>query len=276
MIDIPLGPSPLLPTLIYTKLIRPVISDPIFYLLAVPAVVALGLSKGGFAGMGQIATPMLALVMPPLEAAAVLLPIMMVQDAVAIWVYRKDWSAWNLRVLLPGALIGMAVAWLVAAYISDAMVRVAIGVTTIVFVLYSWFGRRIATAPRQPSAASGVFWGSLSGFTSTLCQAGGPPFQMHVLPQRLPKMTFVGTTAVYFGIVNALKVVPFFALGQFSTAGVATSVALLPLAIVTNAFGIWLVRRTAQDTFYKLTLIMMFLISLELVRAGGLELLRHH
>jgi uncharacterized membrane protein YfcA len=250
-----------------------VISDPTFYLLATVAVTALGLSKGGFIGVGQIGTPLLALVIPPLEAAAILLPIMIVQDAVAMWVYRKDWSAWNMRVLLPGALIGIGTAWLLAAHISDAMVRIAIGIITVVFVLYTWFGRRIATDPRRPTAAGGVFWGSLSGFTSTLCQAGGPPFQMHILPQRLPKMTFVGTTAIFFGIVNALKIVPYFALGQFSSAGLTTSAALLPLAVATNAFGIWLVRRTPQETFYKITLIVMFLISLELVRAGVVEML---
>jgi uncharacterized membrane protein YfcA len=250
-----------------------VISDPFFYLLAIPAVTALGLSKGGFMGAGQVATPLLALVMPPLEAAAILLPIMAAQDAVAVWVYRKDWSRWNMCVLLPGAILGIGVAWILAAHISDAMVRIALGAIIIVFVLYTWFGRRIATEPRRPTVASGLFWGSLSGFTSTLCQAGGPPYQMHVLPQRLPKMTFVGTTAIFFGIVNVLKFIPFFALGQFSSAGVATSAALLPLAIATNAFGIWLVRRTAQETFYKITLVMMFLISLELVRAGVTEML---
>ena len=90
-----------------------VITDPLFYRSAVPAVVALGLSKGGFAGVGQIATPMLALVMPPLEAAAILLPIMMAQDAAALWVYRKDWSPRILLIVMPGALIGIGLAWAV-------------------------------------------------------------------------------------------------------------------------------------------------------------------
>jgi hypothetical protein len=121
---------------------------------------------------------------------------------------------------------------------------------------------------------SGIVWGSLSGFTSTVCQAGGPPYQMHVLPQRLPKMTFVGTTALFFAIVNALKVIPFFALGQFSAAGLATSVALFPFALITNALGIWLVRRVPPEAFYKITYLLVFLISLELIRSGTAALLR--
>jgi len=252
-----------------------VIIDPLFYALAIPAVVALGLSKGGFVGVGQIGTPLLALLMPPLEAAAILLPIMLVQDAVSVWAFRKDWNGRILAVMLPGAIVGIGAAWALAAHISDSMVRIAIGVITIIFVLYSWLGARlVAQGLRPPSTVRGVLWGTLSGFTSTLCQAGGPPFQMHVLPQNLAKMTFVGTTGVFFASINALKVVPYFALGQFSTQGLGTSLALLPLAIATNLLGLWVVRITPQALFYKITMVLMFAISLELMRSGVTGMLR--
>jgi uncharacterized protein len=246
-----------------------IISDPLFYLLAVPAVVALGMSKGGFAGVGQMATPMLALVIPPLEAAAIMLPIMIVQDAAALWVYRKDWNGRILLIVIPGAIVGIGAAWALAAHISDAAVRVFIGTTTIAFVLYNWIGAsRIAREVGSPAVASGVFWGALSGFTSTICQAGGPPYQMYVLSQRLPKMTFVGTTAIFFATMNWLKVIPYVALGQFSGKGLATSLVLLPLAIATNMLGFWAVRVTPQELFYKITMLLMFAISIELVRSG--------
>jgi uncharacterized membrane protein YfcA len=203
-------------------------------------VVALGLSKGGFAGAGQMATPLLALAMPPLEAAAILLPIMMAQDAAALWVYRKDWSGTILAITLPGALLGVGAAWALAAHISDAAVRLLIGVTTIGFVLYYWIGpKRVAREAGQPGVTAGVLSGAMSGFTSTLCQAGGPPFQMYVLAQKLAKMNFVGTTAFFFATTNAFKVVPYFALGQFSTKGMGTSLVLLPLAMATNMLGFW-------------------------------------
>lgn len=250
------------------------ITDPIFYLLAIPAVISLGLSKGGFSGVGQIATPLIALILPPLEAAAILLPIMLVQDAVAVFVFRKDWDAWNLKVLLPGAVLGIGAGWVFAAYVSSALVSILLGVTSVIFVLNSWFRSNHYVSPARPSVFSGVFWGSLSGFTSTVCQAGGPPYQMHVLPQRLPKMTFVGTTALFFAIVNAMKVIPYFALGQFSTAGLATSLALFPFALITNALGIWLVRRMPPEVFYKIAYVLIFLISFELIRSGTVALLR--
>lgn len=252
-----------------------VIADPLFYLLAVPAVIALGLSKGGFAGVGQMATPMLALAMPPLEAAAIMLPIMIVQDATAVWVYRNDWSGRILAILIPGAIVGVGAGWLLAAHISDAAVLVFTGAATIAFVLYNWIGpTRVAKDVGSSSVPAGVFWGVVSGFTSTVAQAGGPPYQMYVLPQNLPKMTFVGTTAIMFATLNWLKVGPYLALGQFSTQGFGTSLALLPLAIAANLLGFWLVRITPQEIFYKVTMILMFLISIELVRSGMSELLR--
>src|SRR6185312_4438540 len=197
-----------------------VITDPLFYALAIPAVVALGLSKGGFAGVGQMAVPLLALIMPPLEAAAIFLPIMIVQDWTAVWVDRKDWNGRILAIMIPGALIGIGGAGWLAAYISDAAVRVFIGVTTIVFVVYSFaMMMRVPRPASTGSVAAGVFWGAMSGFTSTICQAGGPPYQMYVLSQKLPKMRYVGTTAMFFAALNALKVAPYLALGQFSTKG---------------------------------------------------------
>jgi uncharacterized membrane protein YfcA len=250
-----------------------IITDPFFYLLAVPAVVALGLSKGGFAGVGQMATPLVALAMPPLEAAAIMLPIMILQDAIAVWVYRKDFNRRILMLIIPGAVVGVGLGWLLAAHISDSAVRVLTGAATIAFVVYNWMGpMRLAQEAGTASAPAGVFWGTVSGFASTVAQAGGPPYQMWVLPQKLPKMTYVGTTAIVFASLNWLKVVPYLALGQFSTKGFGTSLALVPLAIATNMLGFWLVRRISQERFYQVTLVLVFLISLELIREGVLQM----
>lgn len=252
-----------------------IITDPLFYALAIPAVIALGLSKGGFAGVGQMATPLVALVMPPLEAAAIMLPIMIVQDAQAVWVYRREYNGRILAIMIPGALVGIALAGLLASSISDAAVRIFIGVTTIAFVLYSWIGpSRLAEEAGTASVPGGVFWGAVSGFTSTICQAGGPPYQMYVMSQNLPKMIFVGTTAIMFATLNWVKVIPYAALGQFSGVGFATSLVLLPLAILTNLLGFWLVRRTPQALFYKIIMVLMMLISIELTREGVTDLWR--
>ena len=119
----------------------PLLHDPLFYLLAVPALFAIGIGKGGFAGAGMIATPLLALAVPPLQAAAILLPILLCQDALSIWIYRHNWSAWNLKVLLPGSVVGVAAAWAFAAYVPNAFVEIAVGITGVCFVLWTWFAK---------------------------------------------------------------------------------------------------------------------------------------
>jgi uncharacterized membrane protein YfcA len=245
-----------------------VLNDPLFLVMCIGAVTLLGLAKGGFAGVGMVATPLMALIVPPLQAAAIFLPILIVQDVISVWVYRRDRDAWNLKVLMPGGVVGVALAWLMAAHVSDAVVRLAVGLIGIGFVLNGWFGRVPAEA-RQPSSTSGVFWGGVSGFTSALVQAGSPPFQIFTLPQRMPKLVFVGTNAIFFAFINMLKIVPYFALNQFSAQTFEVSLWMLPLAIATNFLGIWLVRVTPTILFYRIAFVLVFLISLGLTWQAG-------
>ena len=249
-----------------------IIADPLFYLLAVPAILLLGLGKGGFAGVGMISTPLLALIMPPLQAAAILLPILLCQDVISVWAYRREWSAWNLKVLLPGSAVGVGAAWLFAAHVPNAYVELAVGVTGICFALYMFFAR-VPKEPRRPSALAGMFWGSLAGFTSTIIQVGAPPYQVHILPQRLDKLTLIGTTIIFFALVNVMKLVPYFALGQFSPRTLATSAVLLPFAIAANLLGLWLARRTPTELFYQITYVLMLVISLALIWQGAAAIL---
>lgn len=250
-----------------------IITDPLFYLCAVPGVIMLGLSKGGFSGVGMISTPLLALIMPPLEAAAILLPIILLQDVVSVWVYRRVWDPWNLKVLMPGAVIGVGAAWLLAAYVSDGVVRLVVGLIALGFVAYAFFRYMLPGETHPPRASHGVFWGTLSGFTTTLIQIGAPPYYAFVLPQRLPKMIYVGTTVMFFAAANVMKIAPYVALGQFSTAGLVTSTALFPLAIASNFLGIWLVRVTPEAIFYQITNVIVFLLGCELTRQGVTQLL---
>ena len=202
-----------------------IITDPLFYVVAIPAVMFLGLSKGGFSSVGMVATPLVAIVMGPLEAAALLLPIILIQDAVSVWVYRRTWDPWNLKVMIPGCVIGVGAAWLLAAYVSDGVIRLVVGLIALSLVSYTFFRHWLPGETARPRASHGVFWGAMSGFTTTLIQIGAPPYYAFVLPQRLPKMVYVGTTVMFFAAANVMKIVPYFALGQFSASGLATSFA---------------------------------------------------
>lgn len=250
-----------------------VIADPLFYLAALPAVIFLGLSKGGFSGIGMVSTPLLALILPPLEAAAILLPIILIQDAISVWVYRRVWDPWNLKVLIPGAVLGVGAAWMLAAYVSDAVLRLVVGLIALGFVAYTVTRAFLPGEPPRPRASHGVFWGALSGFTTTLIQIGAPPYYAFVLPQRLPKMIYVGTTVMFFAAANVMKVAPYAGLGQFSAAGLGTSLVLFPLAIVSNFLGIWLVWVTPDAMFYRITNVIVFALGCELTRQGVTQLL---
>jgi uncharacterized protein len=250
-----------------------VASDPRFIAVAVLAVTCLGLSKGGLVGFGLVATPLLALVLPPVQAVAILLPIMILQDVISVWAYRRHWDRRNLLVTVPGAAIGVGAAWLFAASLSDAHVRLAVGLIALAFALNHWFARPRLRAEATPTVLQGIFWGGISGFTGTLANAGGPPFLVHLLPQRLDKLTFVGTMAIYFAALNAIKILPFLALGQFSAENLIVSAMLAPLAIVTNLVGIWVVRKLPNDVFYAGAYVLVALVSLALIWQGSTGLL---
>jgi uncharacterized membrane protein YfcA len=249
-----------------------VFSDPVFLLTALGAVILIGLAKGGFSGLGMAATPLLALAMPPLQALAILLPILLVQDIVSVWWYRRDFDAWNLKVMIPGAVLGVCIAWALAYVVSDDVVRFAIGLIGVGFVLNVWFGQ--LPPPGRPSALSGVVWGAGAGFTSAIASAGSPPYSVHILPQRMEKMKLVGTTTLFFAAVNVMKVAPYFALGQLNLENLLISATLLPLALATNFLGFWLVLRTPAGLFYRIAYVLVFLISAALTVQGAAGLLR--
>jgi uncharacterized protein len=231
------------------------------YLVASVAVTCLGLSKGGFIGFGLIATPLLALAMPPLEAAAILLPIMLAQDVFSAWSFRSEWDYRTLSVMLPGSFFGIAFAWVLASYFNGSLVRLAVGLVGISFAVFHWVGIKAG----KRNSASGLFWGSVAGFTGTLANAGGPPFLVYALSQDLAKMTFVGTMAIFFLVLNTTKLVPFFALGQLSSQNLATSVLFLPLAIIANFVAIRLVRRIPSSTFYRVSYWLVLAVSIGLI-----------
>ena len=247
-------------------------TDPLFLFVAFFAVLLVGLAKGGFSGIGMAATPLLALAVPPLQALAILLPILIAQDVVSIWWYRRDWDGWNLKVMLPGAILGVGLAWAVGSVVPDNVVRLIIGVIGVTFVLNSWFGK--VPPPGRPSAASGVFWGAGAGFTSTIASAGMPPFSIHVLPQRMEKMRLVGTITMFFAAVNLMRVVPYFALGHLTHDNLMISLTLLPLAITANFLGFWLVLRISTELFYRISYALIFLISAAIFAQGVTGLLR--
>lgn len=253
----------------------PLLHDPHFLLAAFFAVTFLGISKGGFVGLGISSVPLLSLVVTPPQAAAILLPTLLAQDAVSVWFYHRDFSAWNLKVLIPGMMAGTLIATLVAASVPPDAVKFAVGVIALLFIATRLSARWLERHLPKPNAASGVFWGTVAGFCSTLANAGSPPFQMHMLPQRLAKMTFVGTTAIYFASSNLLKIPSYWTLGQFTVENMSAGFALIPLAVATNYLGVWLVRRVSIEAFYRIAYVLLSVLAFELIRSSAIALWWH-
>jgi uncharacterized membrane protein YfcA len=250
------------------------ITDPLFYLAAVPAVILMGLSKGGFSGLGLLSLPLMALVVSPIQSAAIMLPILIVQDIVTVWAYRHSWDRRNLAILVPSGALGILAGYLLAARVSEAAVTLAVGIISLVFALRRLVVERRGAEIKATRAdlAPGLFWGTLIGFTSMIAHAGGPPFQIYVMPQRLARDVFVGTGAVLFAVVNWLKVVPYLALGQFSHENLASSAALFPIAIASTWAGVWLVRRVTGERFYTLVYYLLIAVGLKLIHDGVVAL----
>lgn len=250
------------------------ILDPAFYAIAIPAVLLVGLAKGGFlGGLAILGVPLLALVIPPVQAAAILLPILLAMDVIGVWAYRKSFDTANLIILVPAACVGIAVGWLTAAYVSESHVRLIVGLVALAFTLDHWLGIRPRQATPGPDPLKGGLLGVIAGFISFVSHAGSPPLQMYMLPQRLAHRLYVGTTVMFFALVNVIKVPPYFLLGQFSGENLATSAVLLPLVPPGMLLGIYLVQRVPQEPFYRIAYGCLFLVALKLIWDGAGALL---
>lgn len=251
------------------------LSNPWFYAVAMPAVLLVGLSKGGFGGgIGFVGVPLMALAMPPVQAAAILLPILCLMDIAAVWTWRGVYDRRTLADMLPGSILGIGLGWLTAAIVTEEAVRLIVGTVALVFVL-RWLYTQLRHGSRRKARlnrAAAAFWGAVSGFTSFVAHVGGPPFQVYALPLRLDPKVLAGTSAIFFAITNALKLVPYFALGQFNAANLTASLALMPLAPLATMAGAWLVRRMRPEVFYPFTYATVGVVAVKLLwdSAAGL------
>ncbi|HKX88589.1 MAG TPA: sulfite exporter TauE/SafE family protein [Sphingopyxis sp.] len=246
------------------------LSDPLTLLAVVAAVILLGLAKGGLSGVGALATPLVALVLPPTIAAALLLPILIVQDVVSVWSFRKTWDGWVIAWMLPGAAAGIAAGYAYAERVDEAKLMAALGAITLAFGLYRlWVerGGRVVAASTSPGWVGSLF-GVATGFTSQIAHAGGLPFQMWVTPRRLPHLVFVGTSSILFAAINWMKVPAYIALGAFPHEVLVAAVLLMPLAIGSTLLTVRWLKRIDGARFYAIIYLLMVLLGAKLVWDG--------
>lgn len=230
------------------------ITDFWFYAAAIPAVLLAGISKAGLgAGLGILSTPLIALTVSPAQAAAVMLPILCLMDLLGLYAFRGQADLRLLRWLLPGALVGIVAGALVFEMLDARWVKGILGVECLLFATHRIVTQMRGAAPAAAEArvASGVFWGGVSGFTSTIAHAGGPPLMQFLLPLRLDKRRFVGTTVFFFTAVNYVKLIPYATIGLLDFTNLATSAALVPVVPLGYWLGLRLLNVVPERAFYR-------------------------
>ena len=239
-----------------------------FWVAALVGVTILGLAKGGFAGLGVLGVPIMALGMNPVMAAAILLPILLVQDVFSVKAFGAHRDDLVLKRMVPGACLGIIAGWALARFVPVSAVETAVGVIAIGFGIQRIRAEHRGVPARLGGAAEGVAMGAAAGFTSQIAHAGGPPFQMHVLPRKLPRDVFIGTSSVFFAAINWLKVPAYWALGAFTPANLWLAAALMPAALLSTWAGTVLVRRIDGPRFYAMMHALMILVGSKLVWDG--------
>ena len=246
-------------------MITALLSDPWFLAAATAAAFFVGMGKGGLPVIASLGVPLMALFMSPVVAAALLLPTYVFSDAVGLILYRRHFSRRNLAILVPAMLAGVTVGWATAALIDDRQVNLFVGGLGVAFCINSWRGRRVPRDSKPADVPRGVLWGLISGFASFVSHSGGPPYQIYVLPQRMDKVVFAGTSTILFAIVNFSKILPYWSLGTLNGSNFKNGLMLVPVAIVGTLAGARLVRIIPQETFFIIVNVALFLISLSLI-----------
>lgn len=244
------------------------ITDPWFYAVAVPAVLLMGLSKSGFLmGFGSLATPLLALALPVPQAAAVMLPLLLVMDVTGLQRLWRDRDRDLLRLLLPAGLTGTVLGTLLFGVFSSKAVAGVVGAITLLFL-----AQRLLFPPRRdappPTRLRGFVLTAIGGFTSFVAHAGGPPVAAYVLPLKLDPIRLTATLAVLFTAINLSKWIPYAWLGLFDARNLATSLLLVPLAPLGVWAGVWATRRISPEWFYRVAYTGMAATGIKLLYDG--------
>lgn len=239
-----------------------------FWVAAVVAASLVGMGKGGVPIVGMLAVPVMALVMNPVAAAGMLLPVYVVSDMFGLYAYRDAFDRRVLAIILPGAIAGIGVGWATASVVPEAAVTLLVGAIGLAFALNLILRKPAVTDPKRGEVGPGLFWGAVTGFTSFVSHAGAPPYQVYTLPLGMTKAVFAGTSTIAFAVINAVKLVPYYALGQLNPGNLKLAAVLAVPATIAVFVGVGLVKWMPERLFFRLVTWALLLISLKLIWDG--------
>lgn len=239
-----------------------------FWIAAVIAAIFVGLGKGGVPVVSALAVPTLALVISPIAAAGLMLPVFIAADIFGLLAYRKNFDVAVFKIMAVAMPTGVLIGYLTANMVSEALVTIILGVIGVSFALSLMWRRNVDRPGLAPQLGRGLFWGGISGFTSFVSHAGAVPYQVFALPLRQAKITFVGTMIVTFAYINVIKLVPYFLLGQLNVANLKTAGLLMIPAVLAVFAAVRLVRIVPEAAFFRIIVWALLILSIKLLWDG--------
>ncbi len=243
-----------------------------FWTVAVLAAIFVGMGKGGLPVVAMLAVPTLALAMSPVAAAGLLLPVYVLSDIFGLYAYRQSFNGRVLAIMVVAMTIGVTIGYFSAARVSEAWVTIIIGVIGVVFALNLLIRRQVQSEPRRAEVVPGLFWGAIAGFTSFVSHSGGPPYQVYTQPLGMSKAMYAGTATIAFAYVNAIKLIPYYALGQINLQSLETAALLMPVAAVSVFTGVRLVNWLPERVFFQLVTWALLAVSVKLIWDGAVAI----
>lgn len=246
-----------------------------FYIVSAFVVVLVGISKSGFAGgLGMLSVPLMSLFVPAPMAAGIMLPIICTIDVVNIWRYRQSWIKAYVFLLIPGALVGMLIGMATFRWLNADMIKIGVGLLALVTAIQYFF---ISSSQAESKGlirekVDTFLLGSLSGFTSFIALAGGPPIKAFLLRKNLKKTAFVATNSYFFFVINFLKLPAYFFLGQLNAENFQLSLLLLPFVPIGIFLGFYCHNNIDQRRFMQIAHLLLLLAGLKLLWDGAGEL----
>ena len=238
-----------------------------FYFFASLGVFVFGISKGGVPGpIAMLAVPVMSFVMSPLQAAGILLPLLIIMDFSAIYLYWKKWINRILKIIIPASIIGILFGTLTFEFTNEDQIRIMVGIISIIFVLVSFIQKNNYLL--KPTRFKGYFWSSVAGYTSFLIHAGNPPINFYMLPLKLDKISFIGTMTLAFMVINLVKLVPYYYVGLLAPSNLMISLYLLPLAFISVLIGYFLQKKIPEKLFFNIVYVLLFLSGCKLIYDG--------
>jgi len=234
------------------------------FFFAAFGVAVFGIGKGGFAGpISMLAVPVMSFVMNPIQAAGILLPLLVLMDVMAMYIYWKKWRVDIFKIIIPASIIGIIIGSLTFQYTSENQIRLVVGIISILFVIISLIQKN--NLALKPTKIKGIFWSGTAGYTSFLIHAGAPPMNFYMLPLKLDKTIYIGTTTFAYFIINSVKLIPYYFLDLLAPSNLKISIAPIPVAIFSVLIGYFLQKKVSQEVFYNIIYFLLFLSGLKLI-----------